>query len=63
MFLKPPTLAITGEACEVGNGVRADNPATGTPAQHLRIIGGGAGAQEVGVVRLPRGGHFTVQDT
>lgn len=24
----------------MGNGVRTDNPATGTPAQHLRIIGG-----------------------
>lgn len=57
---QPPTLAVTGEACELGNGVRTDNPATGTPAQHLRIAGG---AREAGLVRLPRGGHFAVQDT
>lgn len=37
-----PTLAITGEACGVGSGVRTDNPATGTPAQRRRITGGGA---------------------
>lgn len=42
----PPTLAIRGEACGVGNGVGTDNPATGTPAQRPRIAGGGGGSAE-----------------
>lgn len=43
MFLNPPHLAIAvawgsgKEACEVGNKVEIDNPATRTPAQRLRI--------------------------
>lgn len=54
MFLNPPHLAIAvargsgKEACEVGNRVGTDNPATRTSAQRLRIrrlqeAGGGPG--------------------
>lgn len=51
----------------MGNGVGIDNPATRTPAQRFYVSGGGR-RQEVGLessclVRLPRGGHSTAQDT
>lgn len=63
---QPPHLAIAvasgsgEEACEVGNGVGIDNPATRTPAQRLRIRRQReAGLESSCLVRLPQGGHFT----
>ncbi|KAF3696150.1 hypothetical protein EXN66_Car011826 [Channa argus] len=61
MFFSPQHLAIAiawgggsrKEACEVGNRVEKDNPATGTPAQHLRIRRQEVGLQSSRVVRLP----------
>lgn len=65
MFLNPlhlPIAVVRGsgkEACEVGNRVGVDNPATRTPEQLRRIRRQEVGLQSSCLVRLPQGGHVT----